>query len=75
MHGCFWHRHDALACPLTRTPKSNLEFWQGKFEKNVERDRRAIAALRALGWDVGIVWECELKDEDTLLPALKEFLE
>lgn len=57
-HGCFWHRHD---CHLFRMPSSRTEFWSAKIAGNVERDEKAIAALRASGWRVGIVWECALQ--------------
>jgi len=57
VHGCFWHRHSD--CQKAYTPKSNNEFWQQKFARNVERDVAAQAKLRAAGWDPIIVWECE----------------
>ena len=59
VHGCFWHRH--IGCPLTTSPKSNLEFWQQKFDGNVRRDRRNTELLEAAGWRVICVWECELR--------------
>jgi DNA mismatch endonuclease, patch repair protein len=58
VHGCFWHRH---GCKATTTPTRNREFWEAKFLRNVERDRRAIEALRARGYTVVVVWECETK--------------
>lgn len=60
VHGCFWHRH---GCKATTTPSRNREFWEAKFQRNVERDRRSIAALEALGYRVIVVWECETKRE------------
>jgi DNA mismatch endonuclease (patch repair protein) len=60
VNGCFWHRCPRCNLPL---PKSNREFWEAKFKRNVERDRRKIEELEALGWKVLVVWECELKDE------------
>lgn len=61
IHGCFWHRH--RGCLKTTSPKSNAAFWMDKFAKNVERDTRQAAALRALGWRVAVVWECQSTDE------------
>lgn len=61
VHGCFWHRHEC--CTLAYTPKSRQDFWLEKFEKNVTRDANAIAALKAAGWNVIVVWECELKGD------------
>ena len=58
VHGCFWHRHHG--CSIATTPKSNIDFWVEKFDRNVARDRRNILALQALGWRVYVVWECEL---------------
>lgn len=58
VHGCFWHRH--RGCAKAATPKSRTQFWNAKFEANIERDRRSILALRRLGWRVNVVWECSL---------------
>ncbi len=59
VHGCFWHRHKG--CHWCTTPASNVEFWRTKFERNVERDKEAIEALRALAWRTGVIWECSLR--------------
>ena len=58
VNGCFWHKHD---CPKFVWPSSNSEYWIPKIKKNVERDRKNIETLRANGWNVITVWECELK--------------
>ncbi|MSP03107.1 MAG: DNA mismatch endonuclease Vsr [Acetobacteraceae bacterium] len=74
VHGCIWHRHPDPACPLTRTPKSRVEFWTTKFAGNVARDRRQQAALQAAGWRVLVIWECETTKPErlaTLVGALK----
>src|SRR3546814_14135142 len=60
VHGCFWHRH--RGCRLASTPTSNIEFWQEKFVRNVERDARKEGELRAMGWRVEIIWECETRE-------------
>lgn len=73
VNGCFWHR-----CPHCQLgmPKSNVEYWSVKFQRNVERDARNLAALEEAGWRVYVVWECQLKKkkrEETfaeLLPKL-----
>lgn len=58
VNGCFWHR-----CPMCKPPmpKSNVEYWSSKFERNVERDQRKLEQLEEAGWTVHTVWECELK--------------
>jgi DNA mismatch endonuclease (patch repair protein) len=60
VHGCFWHRHPG--CKYAYTPKTRLDFWLPKLQRNVERDREKEEALRDLGWRVEVVWECETKD-------------
>ena len=72
VHGCFWHRHQG--CRKTTMPKTRAMFWRRKFDDNVRRDERVIAALRDLGWDVLVVWECETSDENLLRRTLIEFL-
>ncbi|WP_256326182.1 very short patch repair endonuclease [Sphingomonas sp. NFR15] len=73
VHGCFWHRHEG--CPKATTPKTRSEFWQDKFDRNVERDERKEADLRAAGWDVTTVWECETRDLGALEIRLRDWLE
>ncbi len=68
VHGCFWHRHGR--CKFAYTPKSRLEFWQKKFDANVERDRRVQRELKKLGWQVVVVWECEAADEQKVVGTL-----
>ena len=59
VNGCFWHGHEG--CKYFVWPKSNAEFWRQKIETNISRDRRKEAQLRDMGWNVMIVWECELR--------------
>ncbi|HEX8302527.1 very short patch repair endonuclease [Sphingomonas sp.] len=69
VHGCFWHRHDG--CRNATTPSTRTDFWQAKFDGNVERDKRNRAALETAGWTVITVWECELKvDADRIVQQL-----
>jgi DNA mismatch endonuclease, patch repair protein len=73
VHGCFWHRHGT--CKHTRWPKSRLEFWKPKLEQNRRRDLANQRALRALGWEILIVWECQLGNVELLRGKLRAFLE
>lgn len=57
-HGCFWHGHD---CPLFVWPKSRAAWWKDKIERNKSVDNRAMEALAAQGWRLGVVWECAIK--------------
>ena len=57
VHGCFWHRCPRCAMGL---PKSNVEYWTEKFERNIARDRKKEDSLVRLGWDVHTIWECEI---------------
>lgn len=70
VHGCFWHRH--ADCRKSTNPRSHTEYWTKKFDVNVARDREAVAALEACGWNVHVIWECETKDPKILLQRLTE---
>lgn len=61
VHGCFWHLHEG--CKYAKMPKSNVEYWEEKLYRNRERDARNQAELKAMGWTVLTVWECELKKD------------
>ncbi|MER9309636.1 DNA mismatch endonuclease Vsr [Mesorhizobium australicum] len=66
IHGCFWHRHDDPACTLARLPKSRLDFWGPKLSANAKRDALKQDALKRLGWNVLVVWECEFRQGGTI---------
>lgn len=72
VHGCFWHNH--IGCKMATMPQSNADYWQAKIQRNVNRDKTNIAKLESMGWQVLIVWECELKDIETLKSKLLCFL-
>jgi len=72
VHGCFWHRHN---CTLATTPGTNTCFWRNKFAANVARDSRNMRDLRAEGWSVFIVWQCETRDTAFLRSRLKGLLQ
>ncbi len=71
VNGCFWHHHD---CKCFVWPKSNVDFWIKKINRNVERDQENIAALESLGWHTVVVLECDLKHnrEKTLITLVDE---
>lgn len=70
VHGCFWHRHQG--CKFAYTPKSRPEFWLKKFELNVARDKRNVAKLKALGWNIYIFWQCEIASESKFNEKLRK---
>lgn len=74
VHGCFWHRHDDPECRLARMPKSRLDFWGPKLERNRQRDADNVDRLLELGWRALIVWECQTKDRAALEVRIGEFL-
>lgn len=69
IRGCFWHR-----CPVCQmsVPKKNVEYWEAKFARNLERDERNLAALEEQGWRVLVLWEHQLKKKE--LPATRKLL-
>lgn len=72
VNGCFWHLHSCLKGKSK--PKSNLEFWRNKRQRNKERDKENQNSLLRMGWKYLLVWECELKNLNTLGKKLKAFL-
>lgn len=72
VHGCFWHRH--RGCSKAYTPKSRIAFWNAKFCENVKRDADVRKKLESMGWNVVIVWTCEIKNQgfsDWLVEAIE----
>lgn len=72
VNGCFWHGHEG--CKYFVMAKSNTQFWMEKINYNKNRDRENILKLTELGWNVIVVWECELRhgDKDKRLQELVE---
>jgi len=72
VHGCFWHRHPG--CVRTTNPKTRADYWAEKFSANVARDAARLEELKALGWDVLVIWECETFDRGALSLRLSKFM-
>lgn len=72
VHGCFWHQHQE--CRDGRAPKSNTGYWHDKLARNQERDRKNVAALQADGWQVLVIWECEIRNSANLRSRIGRFL-
>lgn len=70
IHGCFWHGHE---CSSFRMPASNVAYWKEKIERNKQRGEIAIDALTRSGWNVCIIWECDLSSGiERLIEDLKK---
>ena len=62
VHGCFWHGHD---CPHgRRMPATNVDYWNSKIRRNMQRDAKTQAALIALGWEPIVIWECQISRDN-----------
>ncbi|HEY8930884.1 MAG TPA: very short patch repair endonuclease [Mucilaginibacter sp.] len=72
IHGCFWHGHEG--CKKATLPKTRVEWWKGKIERNIANDFNAEMALSKIGWTIITIWQCELKGDwsANLLPLLKQ---
>lgn len=75
VHGCFWHQHPDPRCVDARLPKSKLDYWIPKLERNVARDEAQALLLKERGWKVLTVWDCETKDTSQLSSRIQDFLE
>ena len=58
VNGCFWHGHEG--CGKFKMPQANVEFWEAKIKRNKERDRQNYQILKENGWQVLVLWECQL---------------
>jgi|SRR5690625_99046 len=61
VHGCFWHAHEG--CESFVMPKSRLNYWEPKLSGNKKRDEKNFIRLKEIGWNVLVVWECDLKQK------------
>jgi len=59
INGCFWHGHEN--CKFFKLPQTRTDFWQNKIKRNSERDKESIEKLQKMGWNVIVIWECQLK--------------
>jgi DNA mismatch endonuclease (patch repair protein) len=72
VNGCFWHGH---GCRLAKSrPKSNSDYWNQKIDGNCERDVSNTAKLRAEGWGVLVIWECQIENAKRTISRLHGFL-
>lgn len=72
VHGCFWHGHDCRAG--RNIPLTNQDYWNEKLTRNKERDQKHLEDIQELGWEILIIWECELKNREETAQRLKSFL-
>ena len=72
VQGCFWHQHNG--CTQAHIPKSRIDYWRPKLTKNKRRDEENEQKLRAQGWDVLTLWECELRDAAAVCESIRAFL-
>jgi DNA mismatch endonuclease, patch repair protein len=72
VNGCFWHSHNCGG--IARVPAQNTAYWDKKLARTIQRDRAALATLTALGWEVSVFWECELKNLKSVERRLRAFL-
>lgn len=73
VHGCYWHRHQG--CSKATTPRTNRSFWLAKFRRNQQRDREAVRELRAAGYRVLVIWQCETQDPARIASRIRRMLE
>jgi DNA mismatch endonuclease (patch repair protein) len=75
INGCFWHGHKE--CKYFVVPKTRTDWWLKKIEKTKERDEVNYKQLKKEGWNIIVIWECELKEnrDKRLTKLLKEIAE
>lgn len=73
VHGCFWHGHSCRAGQ--NRPKTNESYWENKLSRTKVRDENNVHTLKEIGWDVLIIWECEIRDKELLVKRIMQYLE
>lgn len=73
LRGCFWHQHPG--CKKCTVPQTRQDYWLPKLARNRERDRANEQAMRELGWNVLVVWECEMRHPEQVVSEVKAFLD
>ena len=69
VNGCFWHRHEG--CEYAYKPKTRVDFWNQKLNRNIKRQGEVIKELRDLEWKVLVIWECEVSNEKLIRDRFK----
>jgi DNA mismatch endonuclease (patch repair protein) len=72
IHGCFWHGHEG--CKYYVVPKTRTQWWLNKINRNIEKDKENIKALKKNDWYIITIWECDLK-KDKLQETLEKLTE
>ena len=72
VHGCFWHGHKN--CKASKLPETRKKFWKKKISDNLERDRKNIQNLEKQGWNVIVVWECEINNKNKREERLRKLI-
>lgn len=72
VHGCFWHGHEG--CKRAKRPSANADFWNRKIDQTIARDAEAQRRLREMGWEVLVVWQCQMRDAESLYERIARFL-
>ena len=71
VNGCFWHGH---TCRAGKRPTSNTSYWNEKIASNITRDAIKERILKELGWNVIVVWQCELKNQTSAHTRLESLV-
>ena len=68
---CFWH-----SCPIHgNMPKTNVEYWEKKLNKNIRRDLEVNQYYKEKGWNVLRIWEHNIKkDFQNTIEQIIEFI-
>ena len=71
LDSCFWHK-----CPKHfKRPKSNLEYWDPKIERNVKRDIEVNKFYNDNQWHILRIWEHEFKNNlDATINKIETFI-
>ena len=72
IRGCFWHAHQA--CKNGEANKLIEDHFLKRRKSAVVRDKKNETEWKKLGWDVLVIWECELEPRRKTSPKREETL-
>ena len=72
INGCFWHGHKN--CKKANLPKTNYEFWKNKIDENIQRDKKNYEKLKVQGWNVLILWQCQLNNQNNIKRTIDKLI-
>ncbi len=74
-YACRVHRHDLPECREDQADEYYYDYWSRRLRDIDQRDAQDQEALAEAGWDVLVIWQCELAKENKVVERIRKFLD